>query len=50
MAQRRSFKMKIKGKIFEFTIKPLFNIFGWTLAFVKAEKIFKEDSDGKGTS
>jgi hypothetical protein len=49
MAQRRSFKMKIKEKVFEVTIKPLFNIFGWTLALVKAKRI-DEDSNGKGTS
>ena len=42
--------MKVKDLVFEITIKPLFHIFGWTAALVKAKRVFNEDSDGKGTS
>jgi hypothetical protein len=47
---KRRFKMKIRDMIFEVTVRPLFKFFGWTVAGLKARRVFEEDSDGKGTS
>jgi hypothetical protein len=46
---RRTFKMKVRDLVFEVKIKPLFRIFGWTIAGLKARRVF-EAQDGKGIS
>jgi hypothetical protein len=37
-----TFKIKVRGKIFDVTVKPMFRLKGWDLAWVKVKKVLED--------
>jgi len=43
----RTFTLQVRNLVFKVRVRSLFNIFGGTVAWLKANRVFDEVSDGR---